>query len=193
MPQPKWTLVLIALCVATFVWQNAVGAGVWIYLSFIPALAFRAPWMFVSSIFLHGGLLHLMFNIIALFSFGLYLERLVGHRAFLALFFGAGIIGNLGYALTTPNPFVPAIGASGAVYGVIGALTAIQPTMTVIVGGLPMPLIVVAFLWALLDLAGLFVPTGVASGAHLAGLLVGLIYGIYARQQLVRRWLTLGP
>lgn len=178
---PKWTLILIAAAVLAFIIQSIVGPGRWVWFAFTPALAVDMPWTFLTSIFLHGGFSHLFFNMIALFFFGIYLERMVGRRRFLALFFAAGIVGNLGYMATTDNPWVPAVGASGAVYGVIGVLTALRPTLLVFLGGLPMPLVVAAFFWALLDFAGLFAPTGIAHGAHLTGLFLGAAYGVYLR------------
>lgn len=188
MPQLRWTLVFIAACIVAFVWQSIVGPEVLVYFAFFPAKALYAPWTLVTSIFLHANLLHLVFNMFALFTFGLYLERLIGRSAFLTLFLLAGVVGNLGYAFTALDPFTPAVGASGAIYGVIGTLAVLRPKMLVFVGGLPMPLVLAALFWALLDLAGLFVPTGIAHGAHLAGLAVGIAYGAYIRRELARRW-----
>ena len=89
--------------------------------------------MFVTSIFLHANLSHLFFNMFALFFVGIYLERMVGRRTFFTIFLTSGIIGNLGYLVTASNPQVPAIGASGAVYGVMGALAVIAPFLLVYV------------------------------------------------------------
>ncbi len=95
----------------------------------------------------------------------------------------SGIIGNLGYLVTATNPQVPAIGASGAVYGVMGALAVIAPFLLVYVYGfLPLPMIVVAVLYGFADFAGLFVPTGIANGAHLGGMFAGATYGFYLRR-----------
>ncbi|MCZ6648660.1 MAG: rhomboid family intramembrane serine protease [Thaumarchaeota archaeon] len=139
--------------------------------------------MFVTSIFLHANLSHLFFNMFALFFVGIYLERMVGRRTFFTIFLTSGIIGNLGYLVTASNPQVPAIGASGAVYGVMGALAVIAPFLLVYVYGfLPLPMILVAVLYGLADFAGLFVPSGIANGAHLGGMFVGASYGVYLRR-----------
>ena len=176
----NWTWVFIALCVAGFVFQNIT--SLWIYLAFFPRVAFRAPWMFITSIFLHADLSHLFFNIVALFFFGTSLERLLGRRVFPILFLSSGVIGNIGYLITDPASRIPAIGASGAIYGVIGALATLEPfALVYIYGFFPLPLIVAAALWVLIDLVGLFAPSEVAHGAHLGGMVVGVIFGIYYR------------
>jgi membrane associated rhomboid family serine protease len=181
----NWTVVLIVLCIVAFVFQNITNS--WIYLAFFPGMALSAPWIFVTSIFLHADLSHLFFNMIALFFFGTSLERMIGGRAFVTLFFLSGIIGNLGYLLTSTDPYTPAIGASGAIYGVMGALATLAPFMLVYIYGLlPLPMIAAAVLWGILDFAGLFGPSGIAHGAHLGGLFVGFFFGLYQRMLSAR-------
>jgi len=181
--KPKWTFIFIAICVVAFLFEQA--SDLFIYFVFIPSLAFEAPWIFVTSIFLHADLSHLFFNMLALFFFGRYLERLTGGRTFAMLFLISGIVGNIGYLITSGDPWTPALGASGAIYGVIGALAVITPFALVFIYGiLPLPLIVVAGFWALADLVGLFAPSTVAHGAHLAGMFVGVVFGIYYRGRL---------
>ena len=183
---PKWTFIFIIVCIIAFALQNITDS--WIYLAFFPAFAFGAPWMFITSIFLHANFEHLFFNMIALFFFGSSLENRIGKRLFFMLFFISGIIGNLGYFFTTADPYTPAIGASGAVYGIMGALATLAPFMMVyIYGFLPLPMIAAAILWAVLDLAGLFTPSGIAHGAHLAGMFFGVAFGLYYRSLLARR------
>ncbi|MBS7627203.1 rhomboid family intramembrane serine protease, partial [Candidatus Bathyarchaeota archaeon] len=138
--------------------------------------------MFLTSIFLHADTSHLFFNMLALLFFGTSLERMIGGRRFALLFIFSGVVGNIGHLLTAGDPYTPAIGSSGAIYGLIGALATLRPFMIVYVYGMaPLPMVVAAALWVLLDLAGLFVPSGVAHGAHLAGMLVGIALGLYYR------------
>lgn len=153
-------------------------------LAFTPALAIVKPWTFVTSVFLHAGFYHFFFNMIALFFFGLYLERLVGPRTFLEVFIIGGVIGNLGYLATaiiglpSAGMWIPAVGASGAVYSIMATLAILRPTLIVYMYGfLPLPISVAMVLWSLFDVIGLFVPSGVASGAHIAGLLAGIYFG----------------
>ncbi len=184
---PLWTFIFIGVCFVAFFIPNLT--ELWVYMTFVPAFALEMPWMFISSIFLHASFDHLFFNMFALFFFGLYLERMVGRTAFAALFLFSGIIGNVGYMITAPNPYIPAVGASGAVYGVIGALAILTPFLLVyIYGMLPVPMIVAAFLWGLLDFLGLFNPSGIAHGAHLLGMLVGITYGLILRMRTRRRF-----
>gem|GEM_PF-5654342 len=69
---PKWTFIFIAVSVLCFLIQQVTPA--WIYLAFFPAFALDAPWMSLTSIFLHAGFCHLFFNMLALFFFGIYLK-----------------------------------------------------------------------------------------------------------------------
>ena len=151
--------------------------------SFVPAFAFTQPWRFVTSIFLHAGISHLVFNMFALIMFGNYLELRVGSRKFLEIFLIAGIVGNLAYFLTNPFGKIPAVGASGGIYGIIGALAMIQPSLIVYVGYVPMPLIFAALIWALISFIGMFIPSNIAHQAHLAGLIVGALYGYRIRKK----------
>jgi membrane associated rhomboid family serine protease len=177
---PKWTFVFIAICVVVFLLQQVT--DLWVYLAFVPGLALRYPWMFVTSIFLHANLAHLFFNMLALFFFGIYLEPMIGRRRFAALFMASGIVGNVGYMLTAPTQFTPAIGASGAIYGVVGALSVLSPLSLVFVGMVPMPMILVALGYAFLAYIGLFGGSSqIAEGAHLGGMALGAAYGLYLR------------
>lgn len=112
---------------------------------------------------------------------------MVGRQTFLMIFLISGVVGNLGYLITAIDPQVPAIGASGAVYGLLGALTVLAPFLLVYVYGfIPLPVIVVAVFFGFADFAGLFVPNGVANGAHLGGMFVGGAYGLYLRRSARR-------
>ena len=180
--QTSWTIRFIAIAVVFFVLQYILGPGIWQYFAFFPALVIKWPWTLVTSIFLHADFNHLLFNMFALFFFGSYLERLLGSNRFLIIFIAAGIVGNLGYLVTASNSMIPAIGASGAAYGLMGTLVILAPFMRVYVYGLlPVPLVVLTAVFVFIDVAGLFSPSGIAHGAHLAGLIVGIVFGLYLR------------
>lgn len=185
MPErPFWTLFFLATITVIFSLQSFFPFGDFL---FVPATAFERPWTFITPIFLHGGFQHLFFNMLALFFFGLSLESRIGRKQFLLVFFVAGIFGSLGYMITAANPYTPALGASGAIYGVMGALAVVAPFSIVYVGYAPMPMILAAFLWGTTEILGLFgPPTGIARGAHLGGLFFGIIYGFYLRRKLAR-------
>jgi rhomboid protease GluP len=79
-------------------------------------------WRLVTSMFLHGGLLHIMFNMFALWQVGRLVERMFGSARFLGLYMIAGVCGSLASVLW--NPHVNSVGASGAIFGIIGGLLA---------------------------------------------------------------------
>jgi hypothetical protein len=175
----QWTFILVIANVAVFGLQLL--GNWWEPYAFTPATAFSEPWTFVTSIFLHGGVQHVFFNMFALFIFGIFLEGLVGAKKFILIYFLAGIVGSVGYMITAIDSSIPAIGASGAVYGLIGALAALRPTAMIYMGFAPMPMIVAAIFYGVLDFVGLFSPSGIAHGSHLAGMFLGVATGLYLR------------
>jgi len=150
---------------------------------FVPAIAFAEPWRFISSMFLHGGYMHIFFNAYALFLFGSILERKLSKSQFLTLYFVAGLVGGLAYYMTYILgiiPSVPALGASGAIYGILGACAVMFPNMRIFVYFIPMKMKYAAVLWVALELFGSFnINSGIASAAHLGGLVFGLAFAWY--------------
>lgn len=153
--------------------------------SLVSADVVSRPWILVTSIFLHGSLTHLLFNMFALFLFGSLLEKQIGSNRFIFYFFLTGIIASL-----VASYFYPAsLGASGAIYGIIGMLTILRPFTLVWAFGVPMPMIVASVLWVLADFSGLFSslqgnPVGIANAAHLAGIFSGALFGFMFRRFL---------
>ncbi len=150
-------------------------------LIFDPTVAISQPWRFISSIFLHGSFLHIFFNAYALFLFGPLLERKVSSRDFLIIFFGAGILGGVLYYATYLLgiiPPIPALGASGAIYGIMGAVAMILPDLQIFFFVFPTKMKYAVVLWLVLTFIGAFdISSGVADAAHLGGLLFGIAYG----------------
>lgn len=141
------------------------------------ALLQKEYWRFLTSIFIHGSLSHLFYNMFALLFFGFSLERLVGSRRFLIIFLSSGIIANL----VSVNIYESSAGASGAIYGIIGCLAIIRPFMIVWAFGLIMPMFIAAILWIIGDLMGLFIPSDIGHIAHLSGAAVGILIGLLLR------------
>tara|TARA_Y100000031_G_scaffold749_1_gene994 strand:- start:57 stop:698 length:642 start_codon:yes stop_codon:yes gene_type:complete len=145
-------------------------------------------WTLLTAIFLHSGMVHLLYNLFALALFGSILEHIIGSRKFLILFFVSGLAASVvsvpyyNYVLGEP---AHVLGASGAIFGVLGMLGILRPKMTVWLHHLPMPMIVALFVWGIGDIIGVYAPgtDNIANIAHLGGLSVGLIAGFYYWKQ----------
>ena len=176
----KFRFYALKLCLAmiiVFIIQIVIPA--FTELLILNNLAFSELWRFFTAIFLHGSLIHLIYNLFALALFGTILESLIGSRKFLFIFFLAGILANI----LSINFYASSLGASGAIFGVIGALIVIRPFLLVWAFGLPMPIFIAGILWGIGDLLGAY---GFLIGnpidntgniAHLSGMLFGLIFG----------------
>ena len=149
------------------------------YLGLIPYYFIERPWTIFTAMFIHGGFGHIFGNMITLFFFGSYLSRLVGNKWFILVYFIGGLVGNLLY-LGLGDSFSIAIGASGAVYAVAGALVVLVPKLRIYLYFiLPMPLwVVVGVFFVVFS----FIP-GVAWQAHLGGMAIGLIAGYFFRRK----------
>jgi len=139
------------------------------------------PWMFLTAIFLHGSLIHIFFNMFALLIFGPLIEDRIGSRRFLFVYIIGGLIANIVGVFFYPQ----ALGASGAIMAMLGTLVILMPHLRVFIYGLiPIPLWMAGILWFLLDLFGSFSGTrGIGHIVHIAGLLFGLIFGLYLRNK----------
>ena len=169
----KYSLILVGICVVVFVLQllfPVIENNFALYSSRV----FSEPWLLVTSIFLHGSFQHLFFNMFALGLFGFIVENIIGSKKFIQIYFLSGIVASVGAAI-----FYPAsLGASGAIYGIMGTLTVLRPKMRIwIMGFFPMPMYMAAIVWAGMDLLGMFAPSGTANAAHLFGLGAGILAG----------------
>jgi membrane associated rhomboid family serine protease len=130
--------------------------------------------------FLHASLWHILFNMLMLFFIGRLLERQIGSVRFLGLYLCGGILAGLVQVLLFPS--LPIIGASGAIMGVLGALTVLLPDLRIYLYFIPMKLWQLTILLVIFDLLFLGQGDMVAHGAHLVGLAVGLLYGYMLRK-----------
>jgi membrane associated rhomboid family serine protease len=170
---------LIALNVAIFIITLLRPESVINSLGLTPALLSKQPWTIISSMFVHGGLLHIIFNMIALYFLGSFFIRAAGERSFLTVFFLGGLAGNILFALLA-YPFSTGIGASGAIFALGGALAVMVPRVPVIIIPIPipMPLWVAILIFFILS----FLP-GIAWQAHLGGFLLGLVAGFIFKKR----------
>jgi rhomboid protease GluP len=133
-------------------------------------------WRLVTSMFLHGGLLHIAFNMFALWQVGRLVERMFGSARFLALYMIAGVCGSLASVLW--NPYVNSVGASGAIFGIIGGLLAFIGRAD---SGVPATIVkdlrgsLTGFL--LFNISAGFIYPHTDNAAHLGGLVGGYLAG----------------
>ena len=169
---------LTGICVLIFILQMIMPAVTDTFV-LISSEAFQRPWILVTSMFLHGGADHLIYNMFALALFGTILEKIIGSKKFVILYFVSGLLAALGSL-----PFYEAaLGASGAIFGVLGCLAVLRPKMRVYVGYVPMPMAIAAIVWGAGDLIGMFAPSQTAHAAHLFGMFFGIGVGLYYLKQ----------
>jgi len=170
-----YALWLCLICIAVFLLQTVFSGLTNIFI--LNEGSFTQIWRFVSAIFLHGSLPHLLYNLLALALFGSILEKVIGGKKFLLVFFLSGIFANL----IAVNFYSASLGASGAVYGILGCLALLRPMMMVWAFGLPMPMFIAAALWVGAGVLGIFMPSNIGHIAHLSGIFVGFLVGIFLR------------
>ncbi len=164
---PVVTYAIIALCLLVFVAQNipgTVGTLVDIFGAYRPRFTAQLPWTMITSMFLHGSIPHIALNMFSLYIFGSILERSIGRWRFLALYLVSGFGGSVAVLVLAPQSAV--VGASGAIFGLLGAFFIIQRKL----GGNSTQLIVLI----VLNLVIGFVPgLNISWQAHVGGLVVG--------------------
>jgi membrane associated rhomboid family serine protease len=178
---------LIALNVVIFIIELVVGGypitvnnEVIRFLGLARVLLSQHPWTIISSMFVHGGFAHIIFNMISLYFLGSFFLRAAGERSFLAVFFLGGLAGNALYILLAP-PNVIGIGASGAIFAIGGALAVLVPRVRVIILPIPIPMP----LWVAISIFFFlsFFFSEIAWQAHLGGLLLGLAAGLIFKRR----------
>ena len=198
--RPIVTWLLMAACVLVFLWQvslperaaqeavfafGMIPALVFTDLRLDPELAIVPAWAtLVTSMFLHGGFMHLAGNMLYLWIFGDNVEIAMGRVRYIAFYLVCGVAAALAQAMLDTESRIPMIGASGAISGVLGAYLLLFPRANVRVlmfpwGMVPVPAVVVLGLWFLLQLLdGVSTPGGqggVAFWAHVGGFVAGMV------------------
>lgn len=221
--RPVVTIALIGACIVVFLWQMMAGPQggerIVYALGAIPAvlvggqelppeLAVVPPAASVfTSMFLHGGLLHLLGNMLYLWIFGNNVEDAMGHGRFVAFYFLCGAAAVFAQALPDPQSTVPMVGASGAISGVLGAYMLLYPRARVLLG-LPLgffvvqigrfPALAVLAVWFVMQLVLGYVAAarapadglegGVAFAAHVGGFLAGVLLIPFFKHSHVPLW-----
>jgi len=181
---PVWTLIVINILVFIV---TTIRPSIGYYLAFTKPILDSNYWTILTAMFVHANIFHILFNMLTLYFFGILCLQLIDAKRFLVVYFIGGIFGNILFLLIGPT-YSAVVGASGAIFAIGGVLVMMRPTLRVYLYFLvPMPLwvgIIIGFL--LTAFSG-----GVAWQAHLGGLIVGLIAGLFFRQR-ERRWLRPG-
>ncbi len=190
---PVVTYSIIGVTVGVFLLQLVPGLPVQQWLQFAGAYVIPAtgaplqPWRALTVLLVHAGFWHVGFNMLALWMIGRSLEPLLGRTRFLVLYLLSGLGGSVAVALLT-DPLTPVVGASGAIFGLFGALLVIGrhiganiTTIAVIIGiNFALP-----FIFGLM--AGSMAAVQISWQAHLGGLIAGAAAGfIYARTRARR-------
>ena len=208
---PVVTIATIAVCILVFLYQASLPVGpdntfVFQY-GAIPALLFGqadlpetvvlipAYATLITSMFLHGGWMHLIGNMLYLWIFGNNIEDVMGHAKYVVFYLTCGIVAALSHALTDPSSTIPMVGASGAISGVLGAYILLFPRARVLVlmpglGATKVAAGVVLGMWFVMQLlsGGMSIGSqggGVAFFAHIGGFLAGMaLIGLFKRRDV---------
>lgn len=200
---PFVTIAIIALCALVFFWQisldprsqqvvvaafGAIPATLVGGMKLPPELALIPPTATVfTSMFLHGGWMHVLGNMLYLWIFGNNVEDAMGHIRFVFFYLLCGIAAALAQALPNPASTTPMIGASGAIAGVLGAYLILHPRARVLVAipiwvvihTMRLPAVIVLGFWFVLQVISSVLSGtesgGVAWGAHVGGFIAGVL------------------
>lgn len=167
---------LLALNIGIFIYTLIPGIGDRLFLfglgdNFL--IANGEYWRLVTPMFLHGGFMHLLFNMFSLFIFGPELEKIAGKARFITVYMIAGLFGDIATYFIQPASYTH-VGASGAIFGVFGAFGALVyytkkafPELRQVI----LPIIIISVVMT-------FVGTNINVTAHIAGLITGFVIGL---------------
>ncbi|MGZ8691362.1 MAG: rhomboid family intramembrane serine protease [Gaiellaceae bacterium] len=172
----KVTKALVAINVAVYVAELATGGGVngtgsTIYLHgvlFGPLLEQGEWWRLVTAAFLHYGPVHLIMNMIGLYWFGSLLEERIGSGRYLMLYLVSGLAGSAGALLWSKGFLTPTVGASGAIFGILGAGLVLEQQRDYVFGGSALGVILINFVLT-------FSISSISKGGHIGGLVGGIV------------------
>jgi membrane associated rhomboid family serine protease len=133
---------------------------------FGPLVAQGDWWRLVTSMFLHVSLLHIAFNMLALWWVGSAVENAIGHGRFLLVYFVSGLAGSAGALVW--SPLAVTVGASGAIFGILGAALILERQGMPVLGGS-------ALTWIVINLVLSFTLSNISIGGHIGGLIGGIL------------------
>jgi hypothetical protein len=147
-------------------------------------------WTFFTSMFMHGGFFHLFVNMFSLLFVGKLVERILGTKRYAYFYLISGLFAGLLFVLSSlifpADLGTYAVGASGALFGLIGLLMLITPNLPVYIMFIPIPIkmkYAAPFMLVLLWLITILGNVNIGNTAHLGGFLIGVIYGFYLKRK----------
>jgi membrane associated rhomboid family serine protease len=168
------TKTLVAVNVLIYLITASQGGGLnspggtlftkWVLLG--PAVANGDWWRLLTSAFLHASLLHIAFNMYFLWFVGSAVEQAIGRGRFLMIYFVSALAGSAGALVFTPN--TPTVGASGALFGLLGAALILERQRNFVLGGSALALIII-------NLVLSFTLSNISVGGHIGGLIGGIL------------------
>ncbi len=172
----KVTKALVAINVAVYVAELATGGGVngtgsTIYLHgvlFGPLVEQGDWWRLLTAAFLHYGPVHLILNMVGLYWFGSLLEERIGSARYLMLYLVSGLAGSAGALLWSNGFLTPTVGASGAIFGILGAGLVLERQRDYVFGGSALGVIIINFVLT-------FSISSISKGGHIGGLVGGIV------------------
>ena len=164
--QPQITIGIIAICVLVFGYQSLTGQDFALDfgLAGIAITEFGEYYRFITAMFLHAGLIHILFNMLILWQIGSVIELSIGKLRYAVLYFACGLGGGIASVLFN-DPFVLSVGASGAIFGLLGAYVVMAKKLNINHS----QVLTLIFI----NLAIGFIVPGIDWHAHLGGLITG--------------------
>ncbi len=204
---PIVTVALIALNILIFLYQVFSPQGLEYHVLRMGAIPYEIthfttvtffprispPLTLLTSMFIHGGILHLFGNMLYLWIFGNNIEDFLGPLRFILFYLISGLGASLIHIAFHPSSQVPMVGASGAIAGVLGAYFLLYPGARVLtlvfIWILPVPAFIILGLWFVAQVVNVGIGGGVAWFAHIGGFLIGLgLLQLYLKKRRVRRF-----
>ncbi|MFH1202493.1 MAG: rhomboid family intramembrane serine protease [Candidatus Omnitrophota bacterium] len=206
---PFFTVLIIIINILVFFWEFSLGDQLEDKINQFAVVPWRLMntnnpaelLTLITSLFLHGGIMHLLGNMLYLWVFGNNIEDRLGHFRFILFYLVCGVIATLGYIVSLPNYRLPIIGASGAISGILGAYLLLYPRAKILVL-IPIFLfwrvVKISAIWFLLFWVGfqllynLTVPTiaslankgSIAWAAHIIGFFAGMLFvGLFLKSK----------
>ncbi len=202
-PFVTWLLILSNAAIFVYMWKEGLSSVYFIDYGIVPAKLgmpsgvvpfYEKVYPFFTYMFIHGGWLHLIFNVYFLYIFGDNVECRLGHGRYFAFYAASGIIGAMTYVMLSPTTGYPMVGASGAVAGVMGAYLVFFPSariktlviIIIFITVVNIPAVVFIGLWFLIQIGSAFFDLsggdgGVAWWAHVGGFAAGVVFALAVR------------